>query len=88
MVGMRSRPVACAKTCWLPDTRTESFLPVWWFSLARGARTTQAPAQRTLTDAEGAEGAEDRTETQEADGYDPTPPRTPASKEGRPALQA
>ena len=66
----------------------ESF-PVWWFSPARGAGTTETPAQRTLTDAEVAEGAEDRTDTLGEEGYDLTPPRTPTPREaglGRPAL--
>ena len=51
----------------------------WWYSPAQGAGTTQTPAQRTLTDAEGGEGAEDRREAQEEEGYDPTQPQNTRS---------
>jgi len=46
------------------------------------AEHTQTPAQRTLTEAEVAEVAEDGRDRQGEEGYNPTPPRTPAPKEG------
>jgi len=68
---------------------TDGEFPAWWFSPAREAELRQDPAQRTLTQAEGAEVAEDGRDTLGEEGYDPTPPRTPAPKEaglGRPPL--
>ena len=75
---------------------TDEEFPEWWFSPARGAGTTQAePAEITLKQAEPAEvtlkqaeQAEDGRDKQGEEAYDPTPPRTPASREGRPALPA
>ncbi len=62
---------------------TDGEFPAWWFSPARGAGTTETPAQRTLTDAEVAEGAEDRKDTLGEEGYDPTIPRTPPPRRAR-----
>jgi len=75
---------------------TDGEFPAWWFSPAREAELRQAPAQRTLEQAEGtltlaeqAQVAEGGRDTLGEEGYDPTPPRTPAPKEaglGRPPL--
>ena len=57
-------------------------IPAWWYSpgrdVAEGAETLQTVA----------EAGEGRTEVEGEEGYDPTPPRIPATKEGRPALLA
>ena len=79
--------------------RVRAAFPAWWYSPVRDAGEMQTLAERTQTLAERrqtaaertetlAEGAEDRRDTQGEEAYDPTPPRTPAPREGRPAIPA
>jgi len=63
---------------------TDEEFPDWWYSPARGAKTAQVPGK----DAEGAEVRIDVDKVEGVEAYDPTPPRQPASREGRPALPA
>jgi len=73
----------------------ESF-PVWWYSPARegtevktigqGGTTLQEGEQGGTTLQEGEQIEGRSTELQEGEGFAPTPPDTPAPREGRPAL--
>ncbi len=65
---------------------TDGEFPAWWFSPARDGQTpAQTPAQ-TEPAADGtlkqAQLAEDGSARQGEQGYDPTPPQKPASREG------
>ena len=67
---------------------TNGEFPAWWFSPAQEAELRQTPAQRTLKQAEQAQQAGEGRDKQGEEAYDPPPPRTPAPREGRPAIPA
>jgi hypothetical protein len=66
----------------------ESF-PVWWYSPGREGTEVKTVGQGGTTSKEGEQIAGRRTELQEGEDFAPTPPDTPAPREGsltRPAL--
>ena len=67
---------------------SDDAFPVWWYSPGREGTEAKTVGQGGTTAKEGEQIEGRRTETEEGEGYEPTPPDTPAPKEGRPALPA
>ena len=62
---------------------TDEEFPAWWYSPARGAGAAQE-AKKEGEPAEGAEVSIKKQSEESEEGYDVTPPRQPASREGIP----
>ena len=65
----------------------ESF-PVWWYSPGRAGQEGDAVEQQGITGHEGEQIAEKGIEGREEEDFEPTPPDTPAPREGRLARPA
>ena len=67
---------------------TDGEFPAWWFSPGRASGEGAKAGETVDVPAEGGEPSIDVDKVDGVEGYEVVPPKTPAPREGRPALQA